>query len=183
MTRIDESIKTRLLGIARSAIAAHLSGCSDPLEATAMPTMSHGGVFITLRRHGQLRGCIGTFDSTGDLLTTIQKMAVAAAHDPRFVDLPLSVTELSELRIEVSLLSPLEPIDDPLKIQIGRHGVYVRNGVHTGCFLPDVATEHGWDAATFLSVCCREKAGLDPLAWQQPETQVFVFCVEKCCER
>jgi AmmeMemoRadiSam system protein A len=139
-------------------------------------------VFITLRKHGRLRGCIGTFDAREDLIVTIRRMAVAATQDPRFANQLLSVAELPDLRIEISLLGPMTPINDPLQVEIGRHGVYIRRGLHTGCFLPEVAAEHGWDAATFLSVCCREKAELDPLAWQQPDTEVFVFTAEKCCE-
>jgi len=109
-------------------------------------------------------------------------MAVSAAADPRFVDLPISAAEMKNIRIEISVLSPLVRIEDPLWLELGRHGIYLRQGLQSGCFLPSVATDNGWDKETFLTQCCGQKAGLDPLAWRDPKTEVFVFTVEKLCD-
>jgi len=180
---LDEATRARLLRCARRAIEAQLHGEDSAAEPEPWPDLPRCGVFVTLRRHGQLRGCIGIFTPQEDLPSTVRSMAQAAAHDPRFLDRPLSLSELPELRIEISLLSPLERRENPLDFQLGRHGIYIKRGHRVGCFLPEVATEHGWDQATFLTQCCGQKAGLDPLAWQEPETQVFVFTVEKLAEK
>jgi AmmeMemoRadiSam system protein A len=178
MSGLDEHTSKRLLQIARSAISAEVAGAtSAPSEAD--PDLPGRGVFITLRKFGDLRGCIGTFTPQGNLSDTVRAMAASAAHDPRFVQMPIREAELGDITIEVSVLSPLQPIANPLELEAGVHGIYVRRGVQSGCFLPDVATERAWDAETFLSICCEQKAGLEPDAWRTPGTEVFVFTVEK----
>jgi uncharacterized protein (TIGR00296 family) len=110
-------------------------------------------------------------------------MGQAAARDPRFTVNPVTAAELEQLTVEVSVLSELAPIDDPLTIEPGVHGIYIRRGFQAGCFLPEVATDMGWDAETFLSQCCAGKAGLAPRAWADPNTEVLVFTSEKFSER
>jgi len=182
MSNIDNLSRARLLRIARSAIESHLTGQPDPDAELTTLDLPNAGAFVTLRKAGLLRGCIGTFDPHGDLFATVRRMAVAASHDPRFTGAPITAAELRDTSIEISVLTPLEPISDPLDIEIGRHGIYILCEGRAGCFLPEVASERNWDAATFLSRCCEEKAGLDALAWQDPATQVFVFTVVKCSD-
>ncbi|MBK8269013.1 MAG: AmmeMemoRadiSam system protein A [Planctomycetes bacterium] len=144
MDEIDEQTGRQLLGLARRTITSLVSGTSIQTDAELLPSLPGAGVFVTLRKQGALRGCIGTFYPTGDLTATIQEIAVAATRDPRFRHLPIASSELSEIRIELSVLSELTCIEDPLDFELGHHGIHLLHGNHTGCFLPDVATEAGW---------------------------------------
>lgn len=182
MTDLDAVQRASLLQLARASIRAELTGCPSPDLDPSLTRLPARGAFVTLRTAGRLRGCIGTFVPRGSLAETVREMAVAAAHDPRFVDQPVSAAELSDLKIEISILSPLERVGGPDAVEVGRHGVYVRRGLSTGCFLPDVAVEHGWDSETFLSQCCRQKAGLAADAWRERNTELSVFTVEKLGE-
>jgi len=137
------------------------------------------GAFVTLKTDGKLRGCIGRFVSDAPLWQTVRAMAVAAAtEDPRFVGMRIRPSELPRLKIEVSVLSPLQRIENPLDIELGKHGIYIRRGMRSGCFLPQVATETGWSKEEFLSHCCAGKAGLHPDAWKDPDTEVLVFTAQ-----
>ena len=128
---------------------------------------------MTLRQDGRLRGCIGSFVGTGPLIDTVREMAISAStRDPRFP--PLTTAELEEVDLEISVLSPLRQIDDPSEIEVGRHGIFITRGFHSGVLLPQVATEYGWDRETFLEHTCA-KAGLPADAWRDPETQIEVF--------
>jgi AmmeMemoRadiSam system protein A len=179
MEPLDAQTRLQLLRLARSAIQQHLAGLSTPDDA-AEPCRSLApcGLFVTLRKAGKLRGCIGTLKPGDHLLDTLRRIAVAALSDPRFDGTPLSASELAELRIELSLLSALRRLDDPLDFELGVHGVYVKNGRAAGLLLPQVAREHGWDQAQFLRECCTQKAGLPQDAWRTGETEVYVFTVE-----
>lgn len=179
---MDDALKCRLLDLARRAVEAEVRGLPAPSIGPDWPALPHAGAFVTLRTNGQLRGCIGTFQPTGTLPETVRTMAVEACHDPRFVHWPITPGELPRLRIEISVLSPLERTHDPRGLQVGRHGVYIRRGHRVGCFLPQVATEMGWDAETFLSECCESKAGLPANAWRDPQTEVYLFTSECFCE-
>lgn len=154
-----------LLAAARQAIAAHLIHAPRPeipVEAAGLRD-AVSGVFVTLRRAEELRGCIGDL-SGGSLAETVMHCAVAAAStDPRFDGITLA--ELPAIAIEISVLGPIEPIDDPLSIEIGRHGLIVERGRRRGLLLPQVAVEWGWDRETFLAHTC-EKAGLPADAWR-----------------
>lgn len=185
MAALDDDTRHRLLRHVRALIVSHLTGTpppefsSDPASAARLPQF---GVFVTLRNGPRLRGCIGTFDASEALLPTLQRIALSSLNDPRFRQNPVVSEELPHLRIEVSLVSPMEPIADPLTLTLGRHGIYVRQGSRTGCFLPEVATDSGWNAEEFLSYCCAHKAGLPPDAWRRPDTEVHIFTVEKIAE-
>lgn len=131
------------------------------------------GAFVTLKTHGNLRGCIGNVVGNSPLHETVAQMARSAAfEDPRFP--PLQLDEYDSLDVEISVLSPIEPCPDPELIETGRHGLIVRKGPHSGLLLPQVATEHGWDRHTFLQHTCR-KAGLPSCCWNEPDTQLFWF--------
>jgi AmmeMemoRadiSam system protein A len=138
---------------------------------------SFGGVFVTLKKSGRLRGCMGTLDASQPLDEAVRHAArIAALSDPRFP--PLALSELPDVSVEVSILSepwPMQSIDD---LQIGTHGIVVRKGLQRGLFLPQVASEHHLDKHTFLSRCCAEKAGLTPDAWQDPDTEVLLFTAQ-----
>ena len=168
-----------LLAVARQAILARLSDRPLPaVPALEQEPAEFGGVFVTLRSGARLRGCIGRFNPEGGLPGTVQEMALAALADPRFRNIPVTATDLPGLHIEISVLSSMTPTHEPLSLEPGVHGIYIRRGMHGGCFLPQVATEQGWDTRTFLSRCCRDKAGLPPDAWLDPATEVFCFTSE-----
>ena len=166
-----EADRRLLLQLAREAIAAHVgkstiqSTISDPQSATlARP----GGAFVTLHKRGDLRGCIGHIEPTEPLATVVPRCAVAAcSSDPRFP--PVEAIELDAIDIEISLLGPLEPIAGPQDIVVGRDGLVVQRGWQRGLLLPQVATEWGWDAETFLAHTC-QKAGLPRDAWRKGAT-------------
>lgn len=166
-----------LFGVARESIQAHLKGEQAVLPQTTSPVLSQPrGVFVTLNRHGRLRGCIGYLEAVIPLLTAVQEMAVAAAfRDPRFP--PLREEELADLEVEISILSPMRQIKSIDEIQVGRHGLYLERGPSRGLLLPQVATDCGWDRLTFLKQTCH-KAGLSPDAWKDPATKIYVFSAD-----
>ncbi|MFH1069293.1 MAG: AmmeMemoRadiSam system protein A, partial [Candidatus Glassbacteria bacterium] len=134
------------------------------------------GAFVTIKERGQLRGCIGMIVGMRPLVETVSEMAVAAAaRDPRFN--PVTVDELALLEVEISALSPITPVGDVSRIQVGRDGLIVRRGQFQGLLLPQVATEYGWDRDTFLAQTCR-KAGLPPDAWKLKDTEISSFSAE-----
>ncbi len=131
------------------------------------------GAFVTLKRQSQLRGCIGNIVGQGPLYRTVWTMARAAAfEDPRFA--PLGADELADLEIEVSVLGPVLPCPNPEQVEVGRHGLIVRQGQRQGLLLPQVPVEWGWDREQFLAQTCR-KAGLPATAWRNASTQLFWF--------
>jgi len=181
---LTDDERKELLGLARQAVAAAVAGGPLPRIDNPQGVLAEArGCFVTLKNHGHLRGCIGTFRPADPLATIVVNMARAAAReDPRFVNNPITADELDELTVEVSVLSPLEATDDPLSLQIGVHGIYVMAGGRSGCFLPEVATDLGWDAEEFLSQCCAGKAGLSADAWRDPAATVYLFTTEKISE-
>ncbi|MBC7231905.1 MAG: AmmeMemoRadiSam system protein B [Chloroflexi bacterium] len=178
MLMLNEEEKTTLLRIARETLQQYLSkGTIPKYEVRAPALLQQSGAFVTLKRRGQLRGCIGHMTSNQELYRTVQEMAIAAAtEDPRFP--PVSANELAEIEIEISVLSPLYLVQDVNEIQVGRDGLYIIRGPYAGVLLPQVATEWGWDREEFLREVCL-KAGLPPDAWQKGamlyrfEAQVF----------
>jgi AmmeMemoRadiSam system protein A len=137
-----------------------------------------GGTFVTFWRGKTLRGCVGTFSATTDIAATIAEMTRASLNDSRFAANPITGDELEDLEIELSILSDPEPTDDPGALVPGTHGVIIRRGMQSGCFLPKVASERGWSADTFLSNCCTMKAGLEADAWREPDTDVLLFTAQ-----
>jgi uncharacterized protein len=167
MTAADGE-RTALLTLAREALTAHLAGERPPGFAAIPGASRPAAAFVTLRRNGELRGCIGCVEIREPLGAVIVRCAVAAATtDPRFP--PVRPSELSALRIELSVLSPLEPVAALDEIAIGQHGLVVESGWCRGLLLPQVATEWGWDRETFIAQTCL-KAGLPRDAWQKGAT-------------
>ncbi|MDL2209435.1 AmmeMemoRadiSam system protein A [Desulfovibrio sp. OttesenSCG-928-O18] len=131
------------------------------------------GAFVTLKRNGQLRGCIGRLLSEDPLFITVGDMAEAAAfHDSRFT--PLTLEEFPSLEVEISVMGPITRCMDPTQIVVGRHGLIMRKGDRQGLLLPQVPVEWEWDRDTFLEQTCR-KAGLPPDAWHDPDTEIYWF--------
>jgi len=172
--------RKKLLEIARATVEAAVSGKpipKDPIEDEDL--QGHMGAFVTLKTDGKLRGCIGRFTADQALWKTIREMSVASAtQDPRFWNNRIKPQEMQDVEIEISVLSPLEKIENPLDIELGKHGIWIRRGNRSGCFLPQVATETGWSKIEFLSYCCAHKAGLHPNAWKDAETDVLIFTAE-----
>lgn len=118
------------------------------------------GAFVTLRKKGKLRGCIGQIiPSEKALWQVVSDMAIAAANeDNRFSQ--VSAEELEELEYEISALLAPRKINNWQEIELGKHGVIVKKGARSGVFLPQVADETGWSKEEFLSQLCSQKAGL-----------------------
>ncbi len=134
---------------------------------------------MTLNRHGMLRGCMGTFDDAATLGENLVRMACAAAfRDPRFP--PVHEKEMSDLRIEISILGPMKKMKAPEDLVVGRHGIWVQCGDRGGTYLPDVAVEQGWNAAEFIRDCACRKAGLSES--EAAAAEVYLYEVEKISE-
>lgn len=160
--------------IAGRAVAAAAGGDPGPdpaavAEELGVPLSARllrpRGAFVTLHAGGRLRGCIGVIEGRHPLLRAVADNAAAAAiGDPRFP--PISPDELSNVVVEISALSPLRAVEDPNAIELGRHGILLGKSGRQAVFLPQVATEQGWDLPTTLAQLCR-KAGLPADAWRQ----------------
>lgn len=177
---MDDKQKQTLLKVARDTIEAVVYRRPVKKPVSDDPVLNEpGGCFVTLKNHGRLRGCIGQFVSEEPLIELVAEMAKASAtSDTRFLANPITARELEQLDIEISVLSPLRRTADPLSLRLGIDGIYIKRGYTSGCFLPQVATETGWDKEEFLSYCCAHKAGLRPDAWCDPDTEVFLFTAE-----
>lgn len=182
---MDEKDKKILLSIARESIRSAITDTPNDqtqIEITSPELNEKSGAFVTLRTYGKLRGCIGRMVSDIPLHKLVSEMAVSAAkEDPRFSHIQLS--ELEDIEIDISVLSPLQKVDDPLDLELGRHGIYIKKGSSNGCFLPQVATETGWTKEEFLSKCCSMKAGLSPDAWKKRNIDIYIFTSENISEK
>ncbi|MDD5290410.1 MAG: AmmeMemoRadiSam system protein A [Patescibacteria group bacterium] len=132
------------------------------------------GVFVTLHKHGELRGCIGLIEPIKTLGKAIEEMALSSAFDDyRFS--PVTKKEWSEIKIEISVLTVPEKIDNPNKIILGKHGVIIKSGLRSGVFLPQVAEETGWNLEEFMDELCTQKAGLSKNAWRDDSAEIYIF--------
>jgi AmmeMemoRadiSam system protein B/AmmeMemoRadiSam system protein A len=161
--------KNKLFRIARESIMTALSGERPQEFEVAEPNLIlKRGVFVTLTNRGQLRGCIGHFEQDMPLYEIVSQMAIAAStQDYRFLSNPITKEEMKAIDVKISILSPLKKINSIEEIEIGKHGIWVRQGMRSGTFLPEVATDMGWDRIQFLEYCCAEKAGLPADAWKK----------------
>jgi AmmeMemoRadiSam system protein A len=166
MSLLTEEDKKILLRLARQALEEGVCGAGEPKELPdpTPPLMEHRGAFITLRRHGELRGCIGHVQTSAPLYKTVQECAVAAAlADPRFP--PVTPDEMPSLHLEISVLStPMEIAPD--EVVIGEHGLIITQGWRRGLLLPQVPVTWDWDRERFLEETCL-KAGLATDAWKK----------------
>ncbi len=174
----SQAQRAKLLKVARDTIRHYLeTGERLDVEADDDAFRQDMGAFVTLRKRGELRGCIGNMAATGPLYLTVRDMAIAAAtEDPRFPSVRLE--EMDDIDIEISALSPMRKIDDPDGIEMGRHGVMVRMGFRSGVYLPQVADETGWNREQFMNSLCAHKAGIPADAWKTGACEIYVFTAE-----
>lgn len=175
---LDRATGEALVEYARAVIEA-VVGDDSPPEPPDIPILEeHRGVFVTLEKHGELRGCIGRPMPQQPLGEGLRAAATGAATaDPRFP--PLDPAELQNVMISVSVLTPPSELSppDPDAIDVGRDGLIVSKGQRTGLLLPQVAIEQGWTPEAFLRGTAR-KAGLPPDAWREEATSVECFSAQ-----
>ena len=167
--QLTEADKQLLLEIARNAVTSYLAG-STPILAEVPPGVltEPCGIFVSLHKGQELRGCIGNIYAASPLYRSAAECAIAAAvGDPRFM--PLTPAELATVEFEISVLSPLERVLDVRNIVIGKHGLLISKNNARGLLLPQVAATFGWDRERFLQETCK-KAGLKPDDWQHDAT-------------
>jgi len=175
---LSKDDKRILMDIAGKTIECKVKGEKLPEFKVESPILKEKrGAFVTIKKHGQLRGCIGYLEAIKPLHITIQEMAESAAlRDPRFP--PVTPAELDELELEISVLTPLRKIKDINEIEIGKHGILLKKGYQQGVFLPQVATEQGWDRITFLEQVCH-KAGIhDKNCWKDKDAEIYIYSAE-----
>jgi len=172
---LNEKDKKDLLRIARNTIVEYINnGKIAEIDEGKLSSAVKAkcGTFVTLHKHGQLRGCIGRFDADEPLYKVVQRMAIASAtQDFRFS--PVTSEEIPELEIEISVLTPMRRISSIDEIQLGKHGIYIKKGNRAGTFLPQVATETGWTKEEFLGHCARDKAGIGWDGWKDAEIYIY----------
>lgn len=169
---LNDKEQKELLKIARQTLEDYLKNNKTPeIEVTSPNLTRHQGAFVTLKKNGELRGCIGHIESDKPLYKVVSEMAIAAAtQDPRFP--PVTYDELSEIKIEISVLSPIRKVNDIREIVVGRDGLIIRKGFASGLLLPQVPVEWGWNRNEFLRQVSL-KAGLEPDAWKTAELYRF----------
>jgi AmmeMemoRadiSam system protein B/AmmeMemoRadiSam system protein A len=174
--QLTQKDKEQLFQIARESIQSALKRDKMPtFEIKSDQLLKKRGVFVTLTNHGKLRGCIGRFDASLPLYEMVSQMAAAAAvHDTRFIYDPVTLDELDDIDIKISILSPLKKIESIDEIQLGTHGIWIKQDQHSGTYLPEVATELNWTKEEFLSHCCANKAGLPADAWKKG-AEIFIY--------
>jgi AmmeMemoRadiSam system protein A len=170
--------RKRLLEIARESITSFVKSGKRQVFKDDDPVLNKPlGAFVTLHENGQLRGCIGNIIGSGQLYKLVADMAIeAAVGDPRFPT--LSASEIDKIDIEISVLSQLKRVEDTSQIKIPGHGVLVKKGFNSGVYLPQVATETGWNKEEFLTSLCSQKAGISGDAWKEPNTELYIFTAE-----
>lgn len=158
---------------ARNIIEAHFEGNDYEPDVSG-----ESGIFVTLTKKGKLRGCIG-LPMPVELSKGLRDAALGVINDSRFPQ--LSKDELNEVTIEISLLSPPEEVEEPLKeIEIGKHGIIIRHGHHSGLLLPQVPVKEKWNLKEFLNYACL-KAGLTQGFWKEPGVEIYKFeCIIYC---
>lgn len=167
--------QTKLIELSRQALEDIVLGIEREREQSNDPYLQSReyGAFVSLHKRQELRGCVGKCAPRTRLFETVTEMTEAAAsRDPRVN--PVSKKELVEIQIDITVLSPLESVNDPLTLEIGKHGLYIASGGKRGVLLPQVATQYGWNMKTFLEQTCL-KAGLQKHAWKESDVRVSSF--------
>jgi AmmeMemoRadiSam system protein B/AmmeMemoRadiSam system protein A len=169
---LTESEKETLLKLAHDTVMAHVSGKKLPPIKTDNPKFkANGATFVTLRKDGHLRGCIGHIIAREPLIENVRNMAIqASSHDPRFP--PVRKDELKDIDVEVSVLTPPQPLLNPLEVRVGTDGLIIQRGFNRGVLLPQVPTEQGWNKDQYLRGICR-KAGMEPTCWKDAKLKKF----------
>jgi uncharacterized protein (TIGR00296 family) len=168
--------------LARKSAEAFLEGRKSPEEKLPEVFFENRGAFVTLHSYPgkELRGCIGYPGPVFPLKKALEECAVHACQDSRFPR--VQKPELSKIIFEVSILTKPDLIDCPRKelpknVRIGKDGLIVRKGFHSGLLLPQVATEYGFSQTDFLDHTCM-KAGLPAGSWMEKDSKVFRFQAE-----
>jgi AmmeMemoRadiSam system protein B/AmmeMemoRadiSam system protein A len=172
---LNSKEKESLLHIARQTMEEYVAhGKVPPVDTKSLsPKIREPyGAFVTLKKDGQLRGCIGRFEASGPLYEVVQQMAVASStQDSRF--LPVTEEEFDDIDIEISVLTPMKRIYSVDEFQLCKHGIYMKKGYASGTFLPQVAHETGWNTEEFLGHCARDKAHIGWDGWKDAELYVY----------
>ena len=172
---LSDREKDELLALARKSVEHAVTNKKsyDPPASATEALNQERGAFVTLKKAGELRGCIGYTSAMEPLYLTVRDTAtLAALRDPRFP--PVSVAELPQLQYEISVLSPLRRVVDTHQIKVGQHCLLMKNGDDEGLLLPQVPVEQKWDRETFLEETCR-KAGMNSNCWKSEDTDIFLF--------
>ncbi|PIU89807.1 MAG: hypothetical protein COY42_05485 [Armatimonadetes bacterium CG_4_10_14_0_8_um_filter_66_14] len=166
---LDAAEQQYLLTLARQSLEACVNGKRFAPPKPADPKLTRdSGAFVTLKKHGELRGCIGYLAAVKPLYAAIAEMAESAAlRDPRFE--AVKPGELADIDLEISVLSPLRPLKSLDDIVVGKHGLVMTSGLHRGVLLPQVPTEQGWDRDQYLEGLCR-KTGVPNRSWEKGAT-------------
>lgn len=175
-TLTDED-KKQLLKLARNTIVDHLAG-KNPIQPNkdnlSQNLLANTGAFVTLRKDGQLRGCIGNFSTSTPLYKVVMDMAIAAAtEDYRFSR--VTSREMDDIDIEISALTPMKRINSAEEFIPGRHGIYIKKGDRSGTFLPQVGTETGWSREELLGHCARDKAFIGWDGWKDSDAELYTY--------
>ncbi len=173
---LNEQQQTTLLRVAREAVEAAVKGLTYSPQSEDPALIELGAAFVTLKKHGELRGCIGVIEAHEPMLDSVVNMARAAAlEDYRFPQ--VTSDELPHLKVSISLLTPPRRVTDVNDIELGVHGLIIEQGAHRGLLLPQVAVEWGWDREEFLDHTCR-KAGLPKGSWRTDQCKLYSFAAE-----
>ncbi|MCD4709990.1 MAG: AmmeMemoRadiSam system protein B [Bacteroidales bacterium] len=172
---LNKEEKEALLSISRTTLESYIT--TGKLKEIPHGTVTSAlrkpaGAFVSLYMGGRLRGCIGNFSPSEPLYAVVQEMTIAAAtQDKRFA--PVESTELEYIKIEISVLTPLQKISSIDEFQLGRHGIYMTKNGRSGTYLPQVAEQTGWSAEDLLGHCAREKAGIGWEGWKEADLYVY----------
>ncbi|RKX72367.1 AMMECR1 domain-containing protein [candidate division TA06 bacterium] len=175
MTMFTREEKIELIGLARQSIESTLLNKNESPETKCENLKKKGAAFTTLMIDNILRGCIGYIQAVKPLYITVWETAQSAAFgDPRFPS--LTIDEFPKIKIELSVMTPLQKIDDYYDFEIGKHGLYIKHGFYSGLLLPQVALKYKWDKEKFLREVCY-KAGLPADTYKQG-ADIFKFAAE-----
>jgi len=178
---LSKTEKQQLLEISRESLNQYLNPAKSQKSIDkdiSENLILHTGAFVSVYVDGKLRGCIGRLSSDIPLFKLIQKMTISAARqDSRFKS--INISELDNLEIEISVLTPMKRIYDISEFELGRHGIYIKDGYHSGTFLPQVADHSNWTKEEFLGHCSRDKAKIGWDGWKTAELYTYEAVVLK----
>ncbi|MCF8363920.1 MAG: AmmeMemoRadiSam system protein A [Prolixibacteraceae bacterium] len=165
---LSETEKKLLLKISRNRLKQLFNRDFDEKYSNTKNLEAHCGAFVSLYKGNELRGCIGAFKADKPLHETIKDVTVSTAlNDRRFS--PVTAEEIDDLTIEISVLTPPERIENLNQIKLGKHGIYIKKGMLSGTFLPQVALKTNWTVDEFIGHCSRDKAGIGWDGWRDAE--------------
>ena len=175
---LDDAEQKFLLKLARETLQTYLKSGKMPEvdESKLTPRLKQKfGVFVSLHKNKQLRGCIGNFEPVTLYKAIMKQVIESATCDPRFD--PMTASEEPAVHIEISVMSPMKQVDSYKDIIVSMHGVYIRKERNAATFLPQVAPEQGWDRDTMLEYLC-QKAGLEPDAYKEKGMEFLVYTAQ-----